>query len=233
MNADEREAALQRVLFPSLPEFDIVPSRTALVTIDMQYLDAHPDFGLGQRARAAGEFDLVREYFEDVAEIVPRIARLQAACRQAGVEVMHVCISPNTQDARECPPVTRMLKIRPPKGTRETEILDELKPQGDEMTLTKITSSAFNSTTLNLILHNMGIDTLIACGVITNGCVESTVRDARDLGYKAIVASDGCATWTRESHERALRSMGTAFANVRTCAELVSRLEARTAVGIA
>src|SRR5580692_8548443 len=99
MNADQREAALQRVLFPVLPEFEIVPARTALVTIDMQYLDAHPDFGLGRRAQTAGEFDLVREYFEDVAVIVPRIARLQAACRGAGIEVIHVCISPKTQDA--------------------------------------------------------------------------------------------------------------------------------------
>jgi ureidoacrylate peracid hydrolase len=233
MNADQREAAMTRALFPALPEFEIVPNRTALVTIDMQYLDAHPDFGLGRKARNAGEFELVREYFDDVATIVPRIARLQDACRAGGVEVIHVCISPRTQDARECPPVTRMLKIRPPKGTRETEILDELKPHADEMTLTKLTSSAFNSTPLNLILHNMGIDTLIACGVITNGCVESTVRDARDLGYKVVVAGDCCATWTRESHERSLRFMATSFGNVRTCSTIVDQLEARSSVGVA
>jgi ureidoacrylate peracid hydrolase len=174
---------------------------------------------------------MVEEYFDQVAEIVPRIRRLQEACRRGGIELIHVCISPNTQDARECPTVTRELKIRPPKGTRETEVLDELKPQGDEMLLTKITSSAFNSTSLNLILHNLGVDTLIACGVITNGCVESTVRDARDLGYKPIIVGDACATWTRASHERALRFMGSAFANIRTTEQVIAQIDARSAVG--
>ena len=226
MDDTEREIAIQRALFPALPEFPLVPRRTALLTIDMQYLDAHPDAGLGRKARASGNFELVRPYFDEVARIVPNIQRLQAACRQAGIEVIHVCIAPHTSDARDCPPITRQLKIRPPRGTRETEILDDLKPQGDEIVLTKITSSAFTSTSLNLILRNMGIDTIIACGVITNGCVESTVRDARDLGYKPIVVSDGCATWTREMHERALRFMAGSFANVRTASELIAAIEA-------
>lgn len=224
MESTEREAALQQALFPILPDFPIERGRAALITIDMQYLDAHPDYGLGRKARDVGVSELVREYFDEVAKIIPNIQRLQAASRQAGIEVIHVSISPHTQDARECPPVTRLLKIRPPKGTRETEIIDELKPQGDEMVLTKITSSAFNSTSLNLILGNMGIDTVIVCGVITNGCVESTVRDARDLGYKVIVAADGCATWTRESHERALRFMAGSFANVVTTDEILAKV---------
>jgi nicotinamidase-related amidase len=230
-DAAEREAALQRALFPALPEFPIEPSRTALVVIDMQYLDAHPDYGLGRKARDGGAFHLVQEYFDAVAEIVPRIQQLQDTCRRAGIEVIHICISPNTQDARDCPTITRELKIRPPKGTRETEILAELKPLGDEMLLTKITSSAFNSTSLNLILHNMGVDTLVACGVITNGCVESTIRDARDLGFKPIVVGDACATWTRDSHERALRFMTGSFANVRTTDQVLAEIDARSAVG--
>ena len=52
-DAAEREAALQRAMFPDLPEFPIEPERTALVVIDMQYLDAHPDYGLGRKARDA------------------------------------------------------------------------------------------------------------------------------------------------------------------------------------
>lgn len=229
MNAAEREAALQRTLFPALPRFPVVPGRAALVTIDMQYLDAHPDFGLGRKARDLGAFELVEEYFDAVAEIIPNIQRLQYVCRRTGVELIHVCISPFTSDARECPPVTRALKIRPPKGTRETEILDDVKPVGDEIVLEKITSSGFTSTSLNLTLRNMGIDSLIVCGVITNGCVESTVRDARDLGYQAIVVSDACATWTRESHESALRWMAGSFANALTTDEVVSTIHAGAA----
>jgi nicotinamidase-related amidase len=230
MDPVEREVALQQTLFPALPEFPIEPARTALVTIDMQYLDAHPDFGLGRKARERDAVALVEEYFDAVAEIVPRIQRLHEACRRGGIELIHVCISPYTTDARECPPVTRVMKIRPPKGTRETEILDELKPVGDEIVLGKITSSAFTSTPLNLILNNMGVDTLLVCGVITNGCVESTVRDGRDLGYKVIVVGDACATWTRDMHERALRFMSGSFANVRVTDQVLQAIDTLAAV---
>ena len=84
---------------------------------------------------------------------------------------------------------------------------------------------AFASTPLDLMLRNMGVTTVICCGVITNGCVESTVRQARDRGYLPIVVSDACATWTRSMHERALRSMSGSYANVRSTAELLSILE--------
>ena len=73
----------------------------------------------------------------------------------------------------------------------------------------------------HLQLHNLCVDTVITCGVITNGCVESTVRGGRDLGFKMIVASDCCASWTRELHERSLRYLAVSFGNVRESANLV------------
>lgn len=231
MDPRELEAEIHRVLMPSLPSFPLRPGRTALLTIDMQYLDAHPDYGLGHKAREAGAFRLLEQYFDQVARIVPRIQQLQETSRRAGLEVVHVCIAPDTEDARECPPVTRMLGLRPSRGARETEILDELKPRGDEITLTKITSSAFLSTRLDLVLRNVGVDTLILCGVITNGCVETTARDARDLGYRVVLAGDACATWTRESHERALRFLSWTVGNVRTTEAIVAELGALAVIG--
>ena len=222
----ERERALEGTVFPRLPEFPIVHERTAIVTIDMQYLDAHPDYGLGRRAKEAGTFELLRPFFDDVASIIPNIQRLQNVARRSGVEVIHVRIVPRTEDARECPPITRLRKLRYPRSSPEGDILKELEPQGDEISLTKITSSAFLSTELELILRNLRIDTLVFCGVITNGCVESSVRDARDLGFMPIIASDGCATWTREMHERSLRFIAGSFGNVRTTAEIVAAIEA-------
>jgi nicotinamidase-related amidase len=229
----EREDALHRVMFPDLPQFDVDPEKAALLIIDMQYLDAHADYGLGLKAKQNGGFELLGEYFEDLEVIIPKQQRLLEVARRTGLEVIHVCISPNTQDARDCPIVTRIRGLRPPKGTRETEILDEVKPEGDEIVFTKITSSAFLSTSLDLTLHNMGIDTLIVCGVITNGCVESSVRDGRDLGYKVIVVGDACATWTRDMHERSLRFMAGSFANIRTTDDVIAEVEAKSAVAVA
>ncbi|MGH2383423.1 MAG: isochorismatase family cysteine hydrolase [Candidatus Limnocylindria bacterium] len=226
MTDTERELALEGTVFRLLPEFPIIPERTALLTIDMQYLDAHPDHGLGQRAKEAGKFELLRPFFEDVVKVIPNIQRLQGAARRAGVEVIHVRIVPTTEDARDCPAVTRLRKLRYPRSSHEGDILEELRPEGDEISLTKITSSAFTSTPLAMILHNIGIDTIMCCGVITNGCVESTVREGRDLGFLPVVVSDACATWTREMHERSLRFMAGSFGNVRSTADLVAVLEA-------
>jgi ureidoacrylate peracid hydrolase len=212
-------------------EFAFAPASTALLIIDMQYLDAHPDFGLGRRARELGVPHLVQGYFDRCAAITTQIQRLLGTCRELGVEVIHVVIAPYTQDARECDFVTRHLGYRPPKGSRETDILDELAPLPDEIVLPKITSSAFNSTPLNSILRNMGKDTLIICGVVTNGCVESTARDGRDLGYKLVLVSDGCAASTVEAHENTLRHMSRTRGNARATDDIIAELRQRTGGG--
>jgi nicotinamidase-related amidase len=230
MNDTERELAMRGTVFVEIDRFEIVPRRTALVTIDMQYLDAHPDYGIARRVREAGHFALLEDYYAMAADAVRRTAHLQAAARAAGVELIHVRIRPHTEDARDCPPVTRQRKVRYPASSRESDFLEEVGPRDGEIALTKITSSAFLSTDLALILHNLGVDTVVTCGVITNGCVESTVRDGRDLGFKMIVASDCCATWTREMHERSLRYLAVSFGNVRPSAEIVAELQAAVQV---
>lgn len=233
MNDNEREIAMRGTVFVEIPRFKLVPERTALLTVDMQYLDAHPDYGIGRRARDAGHFALLEEYFKMAGAAVARTARLQAAARAASIELVHVRISPHTEDARDCPPVTRQRKVRYPASSRESDFLEEVAPQDGEIALTKITSSAFLSTDLALVLHNLGVDTLITCGVVTNGCVESTVRDGRDLGFKMIVASDCCASWTRELHDRSLRYLAVSFGNVRTSDEIIAELAAAMATTVA
>lgn len=225
----EQEALAK--LHTRLPQYEIVPERTALVIIDMQYLDAHPDYGLGARAKELGIGHLVKPYFDRCAEITGKIQDLLTTSRQTGVEVIHVVIAPYTSDARECDQVTRTLGYRPPKGSRETDILDELTPLDDEIVLPKITSSAFNSTPLNQMLRNMGRDTIVLCGVVTNGCVETSMRDGRDYGYKLVLASDACTAMSVEAHENTLRHMGGTRGNVRPTAEIVAELEERKSAG--
>lgn len=220
---------MRGTVFVEIPRFELVPERTALLTIDMQYLDAHPDYGIGRRTREAGHFALLEDYFSMAAAAVERTARLQGAARATGIELIHVRISPHTEDARDCPPVTRQRKVRYPASSRESDFLEEVAPREGEIALTKITSSAFLSTDLALVLHNLSIDTVVTCGVITNGCVESTVRDGRDLGFKMVVASDCCASWTRDLHDRSLRYLAVSFGNVRTSDEIIADLAAHAA----
>jgi len=223
----EKEALAK--LSSKLPQYELVPEKTALVIIDMQYLDAHPDYGIGKRAQELGIPHLVKPYFDRCAAITKTIQDLLTTSRETGVEVIHVVIAPYTSDARECGLVSRLLGYRPPKGSRETDILDELTPLDDEIVLPKITSSAFNSTPLDQMLRNMGKDTIIICGVVTNGCVETTTRDGRDYGYKIVMVSDACTAMSVEAHENTLRHMSGTRGNVRETADIVAELRERKA----
>ena len=229
LSTDEQEGLAR--LFPTLPRFELLPERTALVVIDMQYLDAHPDYGLGRRAKELGVAHLLQPYFERCAAAAASARRLLDRCRELGVEIIHVVIASYTPDAHECSIVSRLMDIRPARGSRETEILEELQPLEGEIVLPKITSSAFNSTPIDQMLRNMNKDTLLLCGVVTNGCVETTMRDARDLGYKCVLVSDACAAMTVEAHEQTIRYMSRTRGNARTADDVIAELRSRAAGG--
>jgi nicotinamidase-related amidase len=209
-----------------LPEPDIRRENTALLIVDMQYLDADWDWGMCQRAREAGfEADLL--YYRDrLATIVPKIRLLQDACRAKGVEVMHVIIQSLKPDGRDRGPAHKGLGMHAAPGSREAEILDELKPQANEIVLTKTASSAFNGTTLDRVLRGLGIQNIILCGVFTTNCVESAARDGADLGYSCIVVEDACGSLIEEMHLASIRVMRNIYARIRTAEEVKTTIDA-------
>ncbi len=189
-----------RLHYVGEPPFEVSPGRTALVIIDMQYLDAHRDYGFGRDAVERG-FDLSYR-FDTIDQIVPRIASVMRACRDAGIEAIHVRIACYTNDSRDSPRAHR-----PRFDSKEAQILAELAPLDDEIVLSKTTNSAFTSTTIDFILRNLGVQNLLMCGVITEGCVGLTARDASDHGYRVVVIGDACTSNSLEAHERALQQL--------------------------
>jgi nicotinamidase-related amidase len=202
------------------------PAKTALVVVDMQYLDAHPDYGLGKTLKERGTFHLVEGYFDRVKDATGVIAKLLDACRQTGIEVIYITIASRTKDGRERSRVHRDNEMYAQIGSREAAVLDEIAPQGDEIVLHKTAGGVFNSTEIDYLLHNLGIETLIMTGVVTNGCVETAVRDAADRSYKVILVPDACAAFTDELHENSLRSVGEKLCNLRTSEEVLAELAA-------
>ena len=85
------------------------------------------------------------------------------------------------------------------------------------------------STNADFVLRNMGIDTLIMTGVVTNNCVESTTRGAGDLGYKVLLVGDACAAWTQDGHDHCLKHLHRNFAIVKTTDEIMGEIGAATA----
>jgi nicotinamidase-related amidase len=209
-----------------LPAPDIRRDNTALLTIDMQYLDADWDWGMCKRAREAGfEADLL--YYRDrLTTIVPNIRHLQDACRSKGVEVIHAKIQSLKPDGRDRGPMHKGLGMHAPPGSREAEILDELKPVGSEIVLTKTASSAFNGTTLDRVLRGLEVRNLILCGVFTTNCIESAARDGADLGYSCIVVEDACGSLLEEMHLASLRVMRNVYALLSTTREIVDTIDA-------
>jgi len=103
-------------------------------------------------------------------------------------------------------------------------------PTGDEIVINKTASGVFSSTNLHYVLANMGISSLYAVGVYTNECVETTVRDACDLGYLVTLVDDCCATVTPELHEASLKNLRNRYARVVDADTAMGEIESRLPV---
>lgn len=169
-------------------------ARTALLVIDVQ----NATWSDAEAERRPELHGTVRDV------VLPNIARLQAACRSVGVEVMFTVIESLTIDGRDRSLDYKASGIHVPKGSWGARIPSAVAPIDDEIVLPKTSSGLFNSTNFDYLLHNMGIDSVFVTGLLTDQCVDITVRDGADRGYWMTCISDACATETRERHEHAL-----------------------------
>ncbi|MDO8636828.1 MAG: isochorismatase family cysteine hydrolase [Dehalococcoidia bacterium] len=212
------------VLRPPSPEFFPKRGKTALMVIDMQYFDAHPDWGIGRLAKEKGLEKEAAYFFGQVAGIVPRIQQLLSTCRQDGVEVIFVRIQALTHDCRDMSPSSWARwprQLLTAKDSKEAQILDELRPREDEIVISKTSSSVFNSTAIDQVLRNLGVEYLIVVGVATHACVELSVRDASDRGYKVFVIGDATATFSENMQRDALQRMNTGLMKVKSTQEML------------
>jgi nicotinamidase-related amidase len=202
---------------PSAVSIDL--ARTALVIIDMQRDFLEPG-GFG----AALGNDVTRLQ----VAVAPCRAVLDAA-RTRGLLVIHTREGhrPDLSDAPRLK-VERgdpALRIGAPgpmgrilvRGEPGHDIIAELCPQAGEPVIDKPGKGAFYQTDLDLMLRNRGIETLLVCGVTTEVCVNTTVREANDRGYRCIVLADCCASYFPEFHAAGLamiKAQGGIFGSV-------------------
>lgn len=180
---------------------------TAVIFIDMQRDFLEPG-GFGETL--GNDVSLL-------AVAIEPCKRLLIAARQRHMLIIHTREGhrPNLSDAPKAK-VQRgepSLRIGEPspmgriliRGEPGHDIIPALYPAGDEPVIDKIGKGAFYATELHAILCNHAINTLIVCGVTTEVCVHTTVREANDRGYRCIVPSDGCASYFPDFHEVGLR----------------------------
>ena len=198
---------------------------TALLFVDVQNYSAE---GGGKYAGLTADTIETRYgYFlrEMRERAVPNMQRLQRACREAGVEVMYTVIESLTLDGRDMGLDYKISGLFCPKGSRDAQVIDAIAPAGDEMVFSKTSSSVFISTNIHYVLGNLGVKHLIVCGVLTDQCVDSTVRDACDYGYLVTLVTDACATHTEQRHSTSIAN-NQGYCRQRTTDEMVKELSA-------
>ncbi len=180
----------------------------ALLFIDVQNFCAHREGGEFADL-SDDEFDGRYGWFFNALEttVIPNMVRLQAACREAGIEVMYTTIESLTEDGRDRSLDYKISGFNVPKGSWYGRVIDQIAPQGDEIWLPKGSSSVFVSTHIDYVLRNLGIRQLVISGLITDQCVESAIRDACDLGYLVTQVCDACATYSQSRHDNSLAAI--------------------------
>lgn len=204
--------------------------KIALLCIDVQYLDAADGFGLFRDAETSGVSEEGRRYYFNRLRdsVLPGMRKLQDEFRNNDLEVIHCRICSLTQDGRDRGLGHRRLKLLAAPGSKEAEFIEEVAPVGDEIIINKTASGVFSSTNLHYVLGNMGIKSLYLTGVYTNECVETTARDACDLGYFVTVIDDACATVTQQLHEASLDTLRDRYARISTVEETLNELDSIT-----
>ncbi|RPH43524.1 MAG: cysteine hydrolase [Burkholderiales bacterium] len=197
------------------------PRRTALLAVDLQNDFLAPD-GAYARGGAASE----------AARALPaRVAPLARALKAAGglVVASRFTLWP---DAAGEPMVSAHLRALRPflargdfaPGSRGQAVVDAIAPYVD-VAVDKVAYSAFHMTQLDWVLRHAGIETVVVCGIVTNGGVASTARDAHVREYAVQVLGDGCAAFRESVHATSLADLAT-VGEVLDCADWAARLVA-------
>jgi nicotinamidase-related amidase len=135
---------------------------------------------------------------------IPNIRRLLDAFRRADLEVIYTVMENLTADGRERSLDYKLSGIDIAKGSWEAKVIDELAPARDEIVLPKTSSSVFNSTNLDYLLRNIGIEDVFVTGFLTDQCIDHAVKDGADRGYYMTCVHDACAAETAALHEAAI-----------------------------
>lgn len=195
------------------------PAHTALILVDMQNDFLHPDGAYGRAGQAS----------DAIAALPDRLTTLADAMREAGGWIVstHFTLVPGKAGEPFISP--HLKKLRPFLGKGDFapgafghQLIDELQPA--DLTVEKVAFSAFYQSRLDWVLRRAGIQTLVFGGIVTNGGVASTLRDAHVRDFHNIVLEDGCAAFSDETHKTAIASLSS-IAEVSTCDEVIEALK--------
>ena len=197
----------------------IDPARTALLIVDLQNDFLHPDGAYGRAGQANSDIAALPEKVLPVAEAL-------RACGGWIVSTQFTLIPGKDSEPFISP---HLKKLRPflgkgdfAPGSWGHRLVDQLQPA--DLTVEKVAYSAFYMTRMEWVLRKAGIGQLFVAGIVTNGGVASTVRDAHVRDFRTTVLADGCAAFSRKVHERTIGDLST-ICEVGICGEVAAAIE--------
>jgi gluconolactonase len=195
------------------------PSRCALIIQDLQndvIIEGGAFADSGAPAHATAQ------------NVVGNVADLAAACRSAGVPVIHIwyIVEAGAPGLRQNAPLFQGVKEANAlvRGTWGAAPAEGLEAQDGDHVVEKMRMNGFYETRLDILLRGLGADTLLVTGAWTNMSIEHTARHGADAGYEVVVASDGTSTTGDEWQNAALNYAMTNVAKVATCGEIKAAL---------
>ncbi len=194
------------------------PTRLALLLLDLQNDFIHPDGAYGRAGLSSAA----------IAAIPARLAPVAAAVRAAGGLVVstHFTLVPGRGGEPMIAPRLKALRAFLGRGDFASGswghgLVEALAPS--DIAVEKVAYSAFYMSRLEFVLRRAGIETLLAAGIVTNGGVASTVRDAEVREFRTIVLEDGCGAFDQAVHETAIEALHP-VADIARCADVPAML---------
>lgn len=202
---------------------DMNPERTAHLVVDLQ--------------RGFMDPAVAHSFCPAALEIVPAVNELSRALRETGGQVIYIRMVTTDESlsawsvyhedlCTEAGRKKRLAHMRP--GGAGTELWPELEIGPDDLVVDKTHFSAFieGSSSIESVLRERGLDTVLITGTVTNVCCESTARDAMMRNFRTVMIADGCAARCDEDHNAALTNFYSSFGDVMTAAEAAGYLRA-------
>ena len=207
---------------------EIDPKKTALLVVDMQHVFITRPALENPTPEELAEAERWEPFFSKIdSVVVPNNQRLLQAFRERNMNVCFAKIQCQKKDGSDRSldqKATGYNELLLPPGTPSAEIVPELKPMEDEIVVTKTTDSVLAGTSLRLWLNNMGIDTVVVTGVLTDQCVSGTVRSLADESFKVWLIEDACMASTQRIQDNELEIITDSFKINKNIIELNSRI---------
>ncbi|MEG0364833.1 MAG: isochorismatase family cysteine hydrolase, partial [Erysipelotrichales bacterium] len=203
----------------------------ALLIVDMQNEFINPEMGDALNYKADNDWERWKPFYDRIeSTVTPNNIKLLEYFRNNNMPATFgriACLLPNGEDRAAVQKTEGWNGIYVYANSKEAEMVEGLEPHEGEIVVNKTTDSVSAGTNYSLLLRNMGIETVVVTGVVTDQCVAGSIRSLADDGFKVICVEDACGAPDLALHDAELKIMNMIYCNVLSTKETIQVLEGK------